>query len=62
MAWFQEIKKDLTYRIFKRCMGRAIQPDQTRLLGYLINTSACMVSLNNYQGRNAQGLKVAGEQ
>jgi hypothetical protein len=47
MVWFQEIKRDLIYRIFKRCTGRAIQPDQTRLLGYLINTLGCMVSLCN---------------
>jgi hypothetical protein len=57
MAWFQEIKRDLIYRRFKRYTGRAIQPDRTRLLGYLINTLGCMVSLYNYQGRNAEGLK-----
>jgi hypothetical protein len=57
MAWFQEIKRDLIYRRFKRCTGRAIQPDRTRLLGYLINTLGRMVSLYNYQGRNAEGLK-----
>jgi hypothetical protein len=57
MAWFQEIKRDLIYRRFKRCMGRTIKPDRTRLLGYLINTLARMVSLHNYQGRNAEGLK-----
>jgi hypothetical protein len=38
MAWCQEIKSDLIYRRFKRCTGRTIQPDQTRLLAYLINT------------------------
>jgi hypothetical protein len=37
MAWFQEIKKDLIYRRFKRCKGRTIQPGWPRLLGYLIN-------------------------
>jgi hypothetical protein len=57
MAWFQEIKRDLIYRRFKRCTGRTIQPDRTRLLGYLINTLGRMVSLHNYQGRNAKGLK-----
>jgi hypothetical protein len=41
----------------KRCMGRATQPDRTRLLGYLINTLGRIVSLYNYQGRNAEGLK-----
>jgi hypothetical protein len=50
-------RRDLIYRIFKRCTGRAIQPDRTRLLGYLINTLGRMVSLYNYQGRNAEGLK-----
>ena len=57
MAWFQEVKRDLIYRRFKRCTGRATQPDRTRLLGYLINTLGRMVSLYNYQGRNAEGLK-----
>jgi hypothetical protein len=38
MAWFQEVKRDLIYCRFKRCMGRTIQSDRTRLLGYLINT------------------------
>jgi hypothetical protein len=44
MAWFQEIKRDLIYCRFKRCTGRTIQPDRTRLLGYLINTLGRMVS------------------
>ncbi len=57
MAWFQEVKRDLIYRRYKRCTGRAIQPDRTRLLGNLINTLGRMVSLYNYQGRNAEGLK-----
>ncbi len=57
MAWFQEVKRDLIYIRFKRCTGRAIQPDKTRLLGYLINTLGRMVPLYNYQGRNAEGLK-----
>jgi hypothetical protein len=57
MAWFQEVKRDLIYRRFKRCTGRATQPDWTRLLGYLINTLGRMVSLYNYQGQNAEGLK-----
>jgi hypothetical protein len=61
MAWFQEIKRDLIYRRFKRCTGRAIQPDRTRLLGYLINTLGRMISLCNYQGRNAEGLKSCRE-
>jgi hypothetical protein len=38
-------------------MGRTIQPDRTSLLGYLISTLGCMVSLYYYQGRNAEGLK-----
>jgi hypothetical protein len=57
IAWFQEIKRDLIYRRFKRCTGRTIQPDRTRLLGYLTNTLGRMVLLYNYQGRNAEGLK-----
>jgi hypothetical protein len=57
MAWFQEIKRDLIYRRFKRCTGRTIKPDRTRLLRYLINTLGRMVSLCIYQGRNAEGLK-----
>ncbi len=28
MAWFQEVKRDLIYSRFKRCTGRATQPDQ----------------------------------
>jgi hypothetical protein len=43
MAWFQEVKRDLIYRRFKRCKGRAIQPDRNRLLGYLINEKAAWV-------------------
>jgi hypothetical protein len=27
MVWFQEIRRDLIYHGFNRCMGRAIQPD-----------------------------------
>jgi hypothetical protein len=57
MAWFQEIKRDFIYRRFKRCTGRIIQPDRTRLLGYLINTLGRMDSLYKYQGRNAEGLR-----
>jgi hypothetical protein len=53
----KEIKKNLIYHRFKRCMGRAIQPDRTRLLGYLTNTLGDMVSLYKYKGRNAEGLK-----
>jgi hypothetical protein len=62
MAWFQEIKRDLIYRRFKRCTSRAIQPDRTRLLGYLINTLGPMVLLCNYCIRDEmqRGLKVAG--
>jgi hypothetical protein len=37
MAWFQEIKRDLIYRRFKRCTGRVVKPYRTRLLGYLIH-------------------------
>jgi hypothetical protein len=57
IAWFQEVKRDLIYGRFKRCTSRTIQPDRARLLGYLINTLGRMVSLYNYQGRNAEGLK-----
>jgi hypothetical protein len=57
MAWFQEIKRDLIYRRFKRCTGRIIQPDRFRLLGYLTITLERMISLYRYQGRNAEGLK-----
>jgi hypothetical protein len=57
MAWFQEIKRDIIYGRFRRCTGRAIQSDRTRLLGELINTLGHMVSLCNYQGRNAERLK-----
>jgi hypothetical protein len=61
MAWFQEIKWDLIYRRFKRCTGRAIQPDRIRLLGYLINTLECMVSRYTIIRNEMQrGLKVAG--
>jgi hypothetical protein len=51
------VKRDLIYRRFKRCTGRTIQADRTRLLGYLIHTLSRVVSLYNYQGRNAEGLK-----
>lgn len=57
MAWFQEIKRDLIYRRYKRCTGRTIRPDRVRLLGYLTNTLGRMISLYRYQGRNAEGLK-----
>jgi hypothetical protein len=57
MAWFQEIKRDLIYCRFKRCTGRIIQPDRTRLLGYLINTLGRIDSLYKYEGHNAEGLK-----
>ncbi len=61
MAWFQDIKRDLIYRRSKRCTGRTIQPDRTRLLGYLICTFGRIVSLYNYQGQNAEGLKICGD-
>ncbi len=60
MAWFQEIKRDLIYRRFKRCMGRTIQPDWTRLLGHLINTLSCMVSFIIIRDEMKRDLKVAG--
>jgi hypothetical protein len=57
IAWSQGIQRYLIYCRFKRYMGRAIQPDWNRLLGYLINTVGHIVSLYNYQGQNAEGLK-----
>jgi hypothetical protein len=43
-------KRALIYHIFKRCTGKAIQPDHPRLFGFLINTLGCMVLLYIYQG------------
>ncbi len=60
MAWFQEVKRDLIYRRFKRCTSRTIQPDLTRLLGYLINTLGYMVALTIIRDEMQRGLKVAG--
>ncbi len=57
MAWFQEIKRDLIYRKSERCRGRAIHPDRTRLLGYLISTLD-MDLLYNYQGQIQRAQKV----
>jgi hypothetical protein len=54
---FKKSQRGLIYRRFERCKGRAIQPDQTRPLGYLFNTLEHMVSLYKCQGQNTEGLK-----
>ena len=58
MAWFQEIKRDLIFRRYKRCTGRIIQPNADRLCGYLILSINKIISLRKYQGRNNEGLTV----
>jgi hypothetical protein len=57
MAWFQEIKRDIIYCRYKRCMGELSSLTGPCLLGYLINTLRHIVSLYKYQGWNVEGLK-----
>jgi hypothetical protein len=51
MSWIQEIKRDLIYRRYKRCTGRMIHLDRSRLAGYLIITISKMISLYKFQGK-----------
>ncbi len=53
MSWFQVIKRDLIYCRFKRCMGRAIQPDRSSLPDYYTGAYSLAIQLSGTKSRRA---------